>query len=452
MAARAWICTVCRYVHHGEEPPDVCPLCGVTSEMFEPYEEPDPATVAAQAAPRRVVIAGAGIAGLSAAEAVRGKLPDCEIVLVSDEPILPYARINLTRHLAKEIEAGALALHPPAWYVERRFDLRLGVTVDAIDIAGHAVTLSDGCREAYDRLVLATGAHAPIPTIPGAYRRNILSLRSLADLNRLLDLVRPGCRCVVIGGGLLGLENAAGLVKRGAEVTVIESMPWLLPRQLDEPAARLLERHAAGLGIRVRTAACVEELAGDESVRGVRLKGSEFLPADVILVSAGIASNSFLARNAGLATRRGIVVDDAMRTSDARIFAAGDVAEHRETVYGLWSPAQSQGRIAGANAAGANESFAALPPATTLKVLGMPVFSAGVIGNRGTDQMIATESDGRYLRFLLREGRLVGAILAGNTQGVPAVKAAVEKHVDLATVAARNPTAQEILEHLLAKH
>ncbi len=446
-SARQWKCEVCGYIHEGPEPPDVCPICGVGPEMFTALDNvlapdesaaPSPAPTGNEEA-ARIVIVGGGVAALTAAEHARRASPATEITLVHAEPELPYNRLNLTRLLAGEVDATELSLKTQDWYQSHRVHAMSG-QVDEIDAVDRRVTLKDGKSLAYDRLILAVGSHPFVPPIPGANRAGVLSLRTLKDAKDILLRTAGTCRCVCIGGGLLGLETAGALARRGAEVTVLESFDWLLPRQLAKPAAALLLTHVQKQNIQVRCGVAVQEICGDDGVTGVRLKSCETIPADLVVLATGVRPNSYLARQAGLEVNRGIVVDDHMRTSVESIFAAGDVAEHRGQVYGLWPTAVGQGAVAGHNAAGGSPTqFAGVSPASQLKVLDVAMFSVGEFEAKDGSYKIAEKTDSEsYVRLVCHDGRLVGANLFGDLELVGMIQKAMEN---------RTPLAQSELRH-----
>jgi nitrite reductase (NADH) large subunit len=333
-SANRWRCSICDEVLEGDAPPDRCPVCGADASQFVAYE-PEEAPTSSGRGHERIVIVGGGIAALSAAESARPSASDAAITLVHNEPDPPYNRLNLTRLLAGEVSEDQLPLRDTSWYTQHRIDLVAG-DVAGIDRQARAVELRDGTVLGYDRLILANGAHPFVPPIPGAERDEVLSLRTKAHAAQMLARVRSGTRCICIGGGLLGLETAGALARRGAEVTVLEGFEWLLPRQLSERGGQLLRTHIEALGVTVRCGVNVGEILGDEKVRGVSLKDGPQFPADLVVLATGVRPNSHLARQCGLVVQRGVVVDDRMCTSAPEIYAAGDVCEHRGVVYGLW--------------------------------------------------------------------------------------------------------------------
>ncbi len=431
--------------------------------MPQPSRAPAPAASSGAephgpgAAGRRIVVVGGGIAGTSAAEAARRTDPGARITLVSDEPGLPYYRLNLTPYLAGEIGADELPVHPAEWYAERDIVLRPGTRATAVAPDEGTVTLADGETLRFDRLVLATGARPAVPPIAGADRAGVTCLRTRADAERLASAPLAGRPCVVIGGGLLGLETAAALARRGARVTVVEGLDHLLPLQLTPAGAEVLRGHIEALGIAVRTGVMTGSLAGDRRVREAVLADGSRLEADRVVINTGVTPNAALAREAGLAVRDGIVVDDRLATSPERVrtsdrpgvLAAGDVAEHRGVLYGLWLAARLQGRAAGTNAAGGDATFTGIAPAYTLKGVGVDVFSIGSV--RPSDpscRAVEGRSDGTYRRFVFRDGRLVGAILLGDTRAMPQARKAVEAGADLSALAGRSLSAEDLADAL----
>jgi len=490
----SWLCTVCGYIHEGDAAPDCCPICGATSDLFEPYSTAPAAPAAPKGThwrclncdyvhqgdsppeacpvcaagpdkfealpalpeqqplsqtPQRIVVVGAGVSGVSAAEAARQAAPEAQVKLLSREPNLPYYRLNLTRYLAGEITSEALPIHAPAWYQDKRIELHLAAELQSIDPVEHVLHLRDHTSFGYDRLILATGAHPFVPPIPGVNREHVATLRTLGDAEALLEGMVEGMRCVVIGGGILGLEAAAALKRRGAEVSLLEGFDWLLPRQLNRAAGKQLARYVQELGIELLTDVRIKQLDGDERVRGVILESGQVLPAELVLITAGVRSNTFLARLANLEVNNGIIVDNHLRTSDPDIFAVGDACEHAGVSYGTWAPAQFQGTIAGMNAAGANVSFAGIPRSNLLKVLGVELFSIGnVHPDDGSYQSFEHCDTQRYAYFVFRDSRLVGAILLGDTGLSAPLKNLIEQQGSCAELLGRVTTGADLIAAL----
>jgi nitrite reductase (NADH) large subunit len=444
----SWRCLNCNYLHTGSQPPKVCPVCGATKECFEPLGEATKDIKQSQKA-NKVVIVGAGIAGLAAAEAVRTSSGDSEIILISKETSLPYYRLNLTRYLAGEITETDLPVKPHDWFVENQIKLLLGDEVSRLELDRKTVELHKGDKISFDKLILTVGAHPFMPPFPGAYRDNVTNLRTLADANKILgyDLADKHCAC--IGGGLLGLETAGALARRGAKVMLLEGYGWLLPKQLSQRAGEILAEHVRSSGIELRTNERVLEIMGDERVRGLLLEDKSVIDVDSLIIATGIRSNSYLGRMAGLDVNQGIVVDNLLRASHPDVFAAGDVAEHHGSVYGTWGPSQYQGGIAGMNALGANVEFGGIPRSNALKVLQLELFSIGQIKPiDGSYETIEQEESGDFFSFVFHDSYLVGAILLGDTKLAPQTKKAVESKWDFSDLLGKHPTAKDVLEFL----
>ncbi len=447
-AAEQWRCLNCEYIAEGNKPPDTCPICGATADRFEPYTE-TPTIVESGREKQKVVIIGAGIAGVSAAESLRKTSPDTEIILLSKETHLPYYRLNLTRYLAGEVGEDQLPLHPPEWYDQQRINLELGTELNAIELENKKLILSGGTGLDYDTLILAAGSHPYVPPIPGVNKENVSVLRTKNDADRILENCRANGHCVCIGGGLLGLEAVGALARRGTDVTILEGHGWLLPRQLNKEAGERMETHAASLGIKLRKNARAREIVGDERGRSVLLDDGTVIPAESVIIATGVRSNSYLARLAGLEVQHGIVVDDRLRTSHPDVFAAGDIAEHRGVSYGTWGPSQFQGTIAGLNAGGSVAEFVGIPRTNMLKVLGYDLFSIGrILAEDASYETVESEIGGNYFYFVFRDNYMVGAILLGDTALSSEVKTVIENRRDCSEILKKRPGAADIVSYL----
>ncbi len=449
--ASEWRCKVCGYIHEGDEPPDICPVCGVGKEDFEPMATETEAAPEDEEGeiPDSVVVVGSGIAGIAAVEAICNRTAFIDLTLVGAEKETPYYRINLTRYIANEVGLDDLTIHPQDWYQAKKVKLRLGQCVTNIDRDRHEVKLDNGDTLPYGKLVLATGAQPFVPPIPGADKPNVTTVRTIRDAKALVDDMADGTKCVCIGGGILGLETAGGLHRRGAKVTVLEGFNWLMPRQLNNETATRLAAKIKELGINLVPSAKVTEIAGGETAERVVLDDGRSFDAEIVVVATGVRCDLTLARDAKLETNKGIVVDDYLRTSDPDIYAAGDVVEHRGQLYGLWSPAQFQGGIAGLNAAGGNARFGGIPLSTTLKVLGFDTFSIGQFTAESDAQAtVADEVNGNYYHFVFENGKLVGANLLGDTSLSTEIKSIVEDETDLSGLLKKQPSMQMLIDYM----
>jgi NADPH-dependent 2,4-dienoyl-CoA reductase/sulfur reductase-like enzyme/ferredoxin len=383
----------------------------------------------------RVVVIGNGIAGVTAADHVRRRHPGAEIHLIAREKHHLYNRMGIERLIYGRSAMAGLYLQEEQWYEDLQITTWLNTRVVRIDRAARQVILGTGETVPYDRLILATGSSAMVPPIEGFGLPGAVVMREADDALAIRAFAQEhACpNAIVAGGGLLGLEAAYALHKLGTKVAVLERSEWLLRRQLDQRGAAFLQEYLEGLGLAVITRAETAAVQGEARVQRVVLKDGRTLPCDIFLVAAGITPNVELARDAGLEVKRGVVVDDALRTSDPAIYAAGDVAEHRGTVHGLWPAASEQAQIAAANALGDRKLYEPAPSATMLKVVGVELTSIGRIEPAEGDTVIALEETEahRYRKLVIADGQLVGAILFGHPLLSPAVTSAVKKNADV---------------------
>ena len=317
----------------------------------------------------KIAVCGAGAAGSYAVKRLRLNLPEAEILLFDAAPVGFYAKMRLPEYLAGTLPREKLILSSPEQMAEWGVELHLGETVTAIDPAAHNLATVAG-EYAWDVLVLAVGAHAFVPPVPGLQNgARVHVLRELPDADALVALCEPGKNAAVIGGGLLGLEAACALQKRGLAVSIIEAAPRLLPLQMNEEESAALLANFTNAGYKVFTGAAVERFDGDAAL--LQLKDGTAVPASLVLVSAGIRSNLELAKNAGLACNRGIVVDSALRTSAPDVYAIGDCAELDGRIIGLWLASKDQGEAVADIIAG---KIDAMPPKTYRPKPKLPAF------------------------------------------------------------------------------
>jgi ferredoxin-nitrate reductase len=398
------------------DPTSAQPELKALAVRLEPVHGCDaPVRRSAPARPKRLVVVGTGMAGLAVVEEALRRRPaeHWRIVMLGEEPGPSYNRVLLSKLLARTCGPGELELRPLAWYAAHGVDLRGGSRAAALDLDRRAVLDESGGRHPYDALVLATGSRPLVPPVAGVELAHVETFRTWRDAEALAA-TPPGTRAVVVGGGLLGLEAAAGLVARGVAVTVVELAGQLMGQQLDPGAAAILRRSLAAQGISCVLGRAAKRIERD---RVVLDDGSE-LPATRVVVAIGVRAETTLARAAGLECNRGVVVDDELRTSAAGVWAVGECAEHRGTVYGLWAPLAEQARAAGACAAGDPAAFRGAVPATTLKVGGVDVYAGGASAGAapdGHDEIVLSDTRrGTYRRLVLDGDRLAGAALVGD--------------------------------------
>jgi nitrite reductase (NADH) large subunit len=384
----------------------------------------------------RVVVIGNGIAGVTAADHLRRRHPDVEIDLIAEEPHHLYNRMGISRLVYGRSAMQGLYLNPDAWYDERRITAWLNTRALGIDRDQRLVTLGTGERLQYDRLILATGSSSFVPPIEGFGAPGTAVLRSADDAIRLRAFAqRPATRrAAVAGGGLLGLEAAYALHKLGLKTVVLERSDRLLRRQLDARAAEILRNYLEGLGLEFVMEAKAESVDANGRLRAVNLSEGRSIEAHILLVAAGIQPNVELARDAGLRIKRGVLVDERMRTGDPHILAAGDVAEYEGQLPGLWPTAVAQAEVAADTAAGGEKTYKGAVPVTILKVVGIELTSIGRFERTGPeDEVIALEGDAgtKYRKLVISDGRIIGAILLGYAREVTPVRAAITQGFDV---------------------
>ena len=369
----------------------------------------------------KLVMIGNGMAGVRTLEELLKIAPDLyDITVFGAEPHPNYNRILLSPVLAGEQTFDDIVLNDLAWYADHGIELRLGRKVLEIDRIHRQVIADDGSRAAYDRLLIATGSRPFMLPIPGNTLDGVIGYRDIADTRLMLDSANRHRRAVVIGGGLLGLEAAHGLKLRGMDVSVVHNGATLLERQLDERAGRLLQAALERRGLHFALAKQTSELIGNAAgrVSAVRFSDGESLPAELVVMAAGIRPNIELAQRAGLPCARGILVDDTLQSFDPRVYAVGECVSHRGVAYGLVAPLFEQARVCASHLAmqGYRRYLGSLT-STKLKVTGIELFSAGdFAGGPGTQSITLDDpTTGSYRKLVLKNDVLVGACLYGDT-------------------------------------
>jgi nitrite reductase (NADH) large subunit len=369
-----------------------------------------------------VLIVGNNVAGTNTAKAIRDADPNAEIVLFSDENTPYYPRPKLIDFLENKVSEKDIQFYQPEWYEKNKLDLRLGHKVEKIDSAGKKI-LAKGAWHQYDKLVIASGSSAFVPPLKGLPKRNAYTLRTIEDAKRIREAA-AGCKhAIVIGGGLLGLEAARGVCTGfpHLNVTILEYAEHLLMRQLDHEGAMILQGWIESTGAKVVTKAETEEVLGGEAVTGVKLKDGRVIEGDMVIISAGARPILGLAKDAGLKTDRGLIVDGSLRTSNPDIFAVGDVTEFNGKTWGIIPVALDQAKIAAKMITGQpGPDYAGTIPSNTLKVMGFDMTSIGTVRSQheppepGFEEIRATTADGKiYKKFVLKDNKMIGAILLG---------------------------------------
>lgn len=395
---------------------EICPVCGVGKEHFVPVEEEDSGY--RRDTESSYVILGNGAAGFYAAQEIRKRDRSGKIVMISNEPYISYNRPMLTKAIVSGLTASQIKIADLSWYEKNRIDLILEREVCSVNPEEREAELSDGSRVSYDKLIYALGSECFIPPIQGSSLPEVAAIRRLSDVERLEVLMKNAARAVVIGGGVLGLEAAWELKKAGLSVTVLEAMPVLMGKQLDEGAGEWLRAAADRCGIVIRTGAGVASIDGETKVTGVTLADGESFPADLVVISAGVRANTDLAQKMGLTVERGVVVNRQMETNLQNVYACGDCAVYEGVNDAVWSQAVEQGKTAGANAAGEKSVYVRPEPALTFRGMNTELFAAGDNGKNPNllykTMELKDMGKGYYRKYYFLNDRLCGVILLGD--------------------------------------
>lgn len=370
----------------------------------------------------RLVVVGNGMAGVRLLEELvqRGGHRHFDIWVFGSEAQPGYNRILLSPLLSGDKTLEQIRLRGPQWYEQHGIRLQLGTAITEIDKQQCLVRTADGEVVHYDKLILATGSNPFIIRLPGHTLDGVISFRDLADVDKMLAASKNHRHAVVIGGGLLGLEAADGLLRRGMQVTVVHLADSIMDKQLDPEASSMLREALESRGIVVKTAGFSEKILGNGFVTGLRFKDGSEIPADLIVMTAGVRPNIALAKSSGLSCDRAIVVNDHMCSSDANIYAVGECAEHRGACYGLVAPLYDQASVLAAELLGEKPpGYEGSQLATTLKVSGVNLYSAGDFNGDG--ELLLLRDPGRklYKKLVIRNNRLVGAVMYGEIADGP---------------------------------
>jgi len=373
------------------------------------------------------LIVGNGVAGTTAAENIRKNDKEGGITIVTDEDLPFYYRIRLNEYLSGDLSEQELIAKKEAWYKDHGIDLRLKTRITEADPGKRVVTTADSQTIPYNRILISTGSHSFIPPIKGSVIRGVYTLRKIQDARNISTFAGDIEQIVLIGGGLLGLEAGNALRRLGKKITVVEFFPRLLPRQLDVNGAKRLQGMMEEMGVSFRLGAKTQEITGEDRVREVALESGESLPAEMVIISAGVRPNLELAGPLGLDTEKGIKVDEHLRTNQPGVYAAGDVAEFRGIPYGIWPAAMEQGKMAGINMAGGDAVYQGTTMANTLKVVGVDLASAGDIDAENQFEASVVTGEEAYKKIVLKEGRIIGCIMLGDTKGFNKVTKAMSE-------------------------
>jgi nitrite reductase (NADH) large subunit len=385
-----------------------------------------------------LVVIGNGMAGMRTVEELLKLDRDMyRITVFGAEPHGNYNRILLSPVLAGEKTVDDIMLHTREWYAENGITLHAGDPVVRIDRKRRIVHAASGLAVPYERLLIATGSKPFIVPVPGHSLLGVIGFRDLHDVDAMLTAARRGGRAVVIGGGLLGLEAANGLLRRGMDVTVVHMTASLMNQQLDGPAAELLRVSLERRGLRILLSRQTAAIEGEGRVESLRFADGETIPADLVVMAAGVRPNVSLAQQAGLHVERAIVVDDTLQTYDPRIYAVGECVQHRRATFGLVAPIWDQARVCAAHLAGAgHRRYVQQATATKLKVTGVDLYSAGdIVGGEGSEDLVLRDRRGGvYKRLVVSGRRLLGVVLYGDVADGPWYFELIQNRSDISSI------------------
>ncbi|OHW61824.1 nitrite reductase [Andreesenia angusta] len=375
---------------------------------------------------KNIVIIGSGVGGLTVAQTIRASDSESDITIVGAEDFYPYNRIKLSKSLEKDVTEDELLIKPKSWYLENNIMLLKGISMKSISSSEKKVYLSNGKSLKYDKLVLASGAKSFVPPVEGVDLKGVFSLRTLDDSWAIRDYMVNVQNVLVVGGGVLGLENAYSLAKQGKKVAVAEMADWLMPKQLDREASEILESKLRDAGVEIMFGASASKLLGGDSVESYETSDGKQHPAEMVIFSTGIRPNTDIEIDAELETNRGIVVNSKMETSVEDIYAVGDVAEFDGRVYGLWSISTLQAKVAAENILGIGSEFKDGSPMMSLNSFGLYLFSVGNISPENPDYTLTGDGPS-YRKVVVKDSMPVGGIIFDDANKAIALKRMIEK-------------------------
>lgn len=382
-----------------------------------------------------VVIVGNGIAGITAAKVIKEITPETQVSVFTDENSQYYPRPRLYDVLSGHVKPEDVVMFSEDHYKKSGILIQLNKKASHIDTKNKKLFIDDKTKVSYDKLLLANGAHCFVPPIKGVDKKGVFTLRTINDALRINEFAKKIKQSIIIGGGLLGLEFASALKKLGQQVTVVELFSRLLPKQLDEKGATILKTKVESHGIDIVLGAKITEVLGNSKVTGIMLENGKKVSGNLLLFSAGIRSNIGLALESGIKTNRGVIVDNQLRTNVDGIYAAGDVVEFEERVYGIIPAAMEQAKIAATNITGKGpESYTGTVLSNTLRVINIEMTSIGIVNPEDKKLEEIQEIDkkkGIYKKLVFDQGKIVGAIFLGDRKNVVPIKKLIAQQRDI---------------------
>lgn len=368
-------------------------------------------------AKQKLVMIGNGMAGIRTIEEILERANDLyDITVIGKEPYPNYNRIMLSNILQNKMTVEETIMNPYEWYEEHGIELITNDPVIEVDRANQSVTTANGIEVSYDKLIFATGSKAFVIPVPGSTLPSVIGWRTIDDTEQMMNIAKTKKKAIVIGGGLLGLECARGLLDQGMEVTVLHLAEWLMEMQLDRKAGNMLKADLEKQGMKFEMQANTTEILGEDDVEGVKLADGREIPADLVVMAVGIRPYTEVAKESGLDVNRGIVVNDVMQTSDSNVYAVGECAEHNGKVYGLVAPLYEQGKVLADHLTNKETNgYKGSTTFTSLKVSGCDLYSAGqIVENAEIKGIEIFNSVDNNYKNLLKDGNVVGAVLYGD--------------------------------------
>jgi len=400
----------------------------------------------------RIIIIGNGIAGITAVKAIREVDKESEVFIFGEEKFYPYNRIKLSKNLFDELSEDNTLLLKKSWYEENKVNIYVSKKVIKVNIENKEVVLCDKSILKYDKLLLANGARNNKPPVEGIEKPGVFNLRTLQDAWDIKSKIKKGESVINIGGGIQGLETAWNLNQHGINVSIVEIQSRLMPNQLDEKASKILQDSVEKFGINIHLNTRVNKIAGNNEVEGVVTSSDEFMPCNKVIYSAGIKPNIEMFEDTPIKCEKGIVINEKMETNIADIYAAGDVAELDNFVPGLWNISIGQGKVAGYNMIGKDSTYKHIVPVTTLNAFKLSLFSMGCVDeNNATNVLVEDNDEGQYMKVLVRDRKIVGAIVIGDTKRSPILKSAIEKEISLEAIDLPKISVTELLNNIQSK-
>ena len=379
------------------------------------------------------VIVGASAAGVSTAKELRKRDEVATITLISEENIIPYYRTRLSKSLSNPQRDRFFFLNPEEWYQKNNIKLLLNTKVTKINREEKYITTNEYSTLHYDKLILATGSDSYIPPIDNISLPGVFKLRDINDLDKIYKYIPQSKKVLVIGGGILGIENAFELLKLNLEVSIFENQSHILHRMVGHRGSEIIEAQLQAFGINTIIGEQIDTIIGTRSVEGIKLKNGKIIPFDMIIVSAGIKPNIELAKNSSLKTNRGIIVNNSLQTSDENIYAVGDVAEYNNIINGTWTKATKQGVIAASNICGDSKNYVDKSSSISLITKELFIFSIGVIDENAVNvtEIYSYEKPTShcYVKLYFNESTLIGAILINQKAKMTTVLQNFEKTI-----------------------